>query len=279
MGDASYCQPMSASDTVDLFELRYTKADLAAAPEAERMFYLLSTSLSNDIQILLRQYTIAVKQDHEDEAVRNGSSTVAMLNLRLLAGRFHEGWLLVNDRWSELQAIYEPLMSANGVKALRDLEKHFTVSKTDNIVFMIRNKIGFHADYKFGKAMFEATPDDTPMTEYVGQAFGDTLYFGCEVTHYAALRRFTKEDDDLKAFGVIMDELRTLQGLFLAFVFAFVRVFAKRHLATQYANLMQRKRTVRDLPDFEKMQIPYFANFFASLRPENGRLKDANRLK
>lgn len=256
---------MSASDTVDLFELRYTKAEMAAAPEAERMFYLMATSLANDIQILIRQYLIAIKQDHKDEAVRNASSAVAMLNLRLLAGRFHEGWVLVEERWPALEALYKPLISARGRQALLDLRAHFTVSKIDNIVFMIRNKIGFHADYKFTKAMFEATPDDTPMVEYVGQAFGDTLYFGSEMTHNSALRRFTNETDDFKAFGAVMDELRSLQNLFLTFVNACVAVFARRHLERQYSMIRQRRRTLHDLPAFDEMRIPYFADFSASL--------------
>ena len=51
---------MSMADSVDIFPIRYTKADLMAVPEDERMFYLLVSSLANDIQILLRQYSTAV---------------------------------------------------------------------------------------------------------------------------------------------------------------------------------------------------------------------------
>jgi hypothetical protein len=265
LGGDGYSSRMSASDTVDLYELRYTKAEMATAPEPERLLYLMATSLANDIQILLRQYLIAIKQDHEDDAVRNASSAIAMLNLRLLAGRFHEGWVLLEERWPGLEALYEPLISAKGRQALLDLRAHFMVSKTDNIVFMIRNKIGFHADYRFTKTMFDAAPNDVQMVEYVGQTFGDTLYFGTELTHYAALRRFTKETDDFRAFGAVMDELRTLQNLFLTFVNAFVVVFAKRHLAKQYSMIRKRQRTLRDLPAFEEMRIPYFADFSASL--------------
>lgn len=112
---------MSSTDTVDVFELRYTKADLAAAPEGERQFYLMVTGLANDIQILLRQYLIAIKQDDDDKAKRDASSTVAMLNLRLLAGRFHEGWLLLEERWPALTPIYAFLLSAKGADALAGL--------------------------------------------------------------------------------------------------------------------------------------------------------------
>lgn len=256
---------MSATDTVDVFELRYTKAEMAAAPEAERMFYLMVTSLANDIQILLRQYVIAIKQDDTDQAARNASSAVAMLNLRLLAGRFHEGWVFVDQRWPGLEASYAPQMSGRGIQALEGMRSHFAVSRSDNIVFMIRNKIGFHGDYGFARAMFAETPDDTPMIDYIGAAVGDTLFFGSEVTHYATLRRLTGESDDVRAFGAVMDELRTLQGYFLAFANAFVAVFARRNLEQQYLQLMSRRRTLTALPALERMRIPYFADFSASV--------------
>lgn len=256
---------MSNSDSVDVFELRYTKAEMAAAPEAERLFYLMVTGLANDIQILLRQYLIAVKQDDEDEAKRNASSTVAMLNLRLLAGRFHEGWVLIEDHWLKIAADYEPLLTNKGRDALAELKSHFSVKKSDNIVFMIRNKIGFHSDWKFTKAMFDTTPDDTDMVEYLGRSFGDTLHFGSEVTHYAALKKLTGEAADVAAFGAIMDELRFLQGLFLTFAHAVVAVFARRNLKVQFEAVWDHKRTLTNLPPLETMRIPFFADFSSSV--------------
>ncbi len=188
-----------------------------------------------------------------------------MLNLRLLAGRFYEGWVFVRERWPALEATYAPFLSRRGADALAGMRAHFAVSRVDNIVFMIRNKIGFHADYGFTRAMFAETPDDTLMIDYIGASVGDTLFFGSEVTHYAALRRLTGETDDLTAFGAVMDELRTLQGYFLTFANAFVATFARRHLVGQYAALTGRKRTLTRLPAFERMRIPFFADFSASI--------------
>jgi len=261
---AHHLPRMSQSDTVDVFELRYTKAELAAAPEAERQFYLMATGLANDIQILLRQYVIALKQHDEDEARRNASSTIAMLNLRLLAGRFQEGWVLVEKHWPGLDTAYRSMLSPKGGAALDELHTYFAVKESDNVVYMIRNKIGFHSDYKFTRKMFNQTPDETEMVDYIGQALGDTLFFGSEVTHYAALRDLTGEADDVAAFGAVMDELRTLQNLFLTFVHAYVAVFATRNLASQYAVIRSHRRTITDLPALNDHRIPYFADFSAN---------------
>lgn len=258
-----YARGMSDRDTVELFELRYTKAQLFEAPEEERLFYVMATGLANDIQILLRQYIIAIKQGHDDEATKQASSAIAMLNLRLLAGRFHEGWVLIENRWPGLSPSYEDHISREGLEAVSDLHMHFAGARADNIVFMIRNKIGFHADYGFARKMFDDMDDDLTMVEYFGYSFGDTLFAGSEVTHYAALRRFTKEDDDFEAFGAVMDELRILQRHFLTFINAYVKVFVSRHLVRSPSELRKNRRMLRNLPAFETMRIPFFADFSA----------------
>lgn len=256
---------MSTSDTTEIYELRYRKANLAAAPKPERMFYLLGTGLTNDIQILLRQYIIGLKQSDENKAKRDGSSAVAMLNLRLLAGRFHEGWTLVEKYWPPIASEYEADLSPAGKAALAELKRHFTVAKAKNVVFMIRNKIGFHSEYGFAEKMFDGMPHDTEVVEYIGESFGDTLYFGSEVTHYRALQSITQRDDDVAAFGAIMDELRKLQVHFLHFISAFVSVFARRHLASQFRLRRSRKRTLTALPKFESLTIPFFADFLSAV--------------
>ena len=261
---------MSDRDTVELFELRYTKAQLFKAPEDERLFYVMATGLANDIQILLRQYVIAIKQDHDDVAIKQASSAIAMLNLRLLAGRFHEGWALIESRWPGLRPSYDKHISQGGEEAFSELQRHFARERADNIVFMIRNKIGFHADYGFARKMLGDMDDDLTMVDYVGYSFGDTLYAGSEVTHYAALRRFTKKDDDFEAFGAVMDELRVLTRHFLTFINAYVKVFASRHLVSSHSELRKNRRVLRNLPAFETIRIPFFADFSASLTASNG---------
>lgn len=252
---------MSMSDSVDIYELRYTKADLMTVPDRDRIFYLLATGLMNDIQVLIRQYIIAIKQRDEDKVRRDASSAVAMLNLRLLAGRFHEGWILIKEEWPALEASYIRELSKRGIDALASLRGHFTVAKGSNIVFMIRNKIGFHSDVGFARKMLAAVPNDTELVDYLSVQLGDTLYFGSEVLHYQALQEITAQPDSMSAFGAVMDELRKLQNLFLDFISAFVKVFAHRHLPRQFASTPSQKHTLERLAKFEKLQIPYFIDF------------------
>jgi len=138
---------MNGVGTIDVFELRYTKAELAAAPEKARTFYLLATGLSNDLQILTRQYAIAVKQWDENEVKKSGSASVALLNLRLLGGRLQEGWELIDKHWKDVSHDFEADLSQEGVEALAALKAYFGKPKPKSLIYMIRNKIGFHADW------------------------------------------------------------------------------------------------------------------------------------
>lgn len=252
---------MSTSDKVDVFELRYTKADLMAAPDNERIFYLLATGLMNDIQVLIRQYIIAARQDEDDRVRLDGASAIGMLNLRLLAGRFYEGWTLIQNEWPAIEEGYLAALNERGQTALASLRDYFTVAKGSNVVFMIRNKIGFHADVGFARKMLAAVPDDTELVEYLSHQLADTLYFASEVTHYQALQQITGRPDRVTAFGAVVNELRRLQDLFLDFVSAFVLVFARRHLSDQLASASSNKRTLEGLPKFETLRIPFFIDF------------------
>lgn len=266
---------MSLGSTVDIYPVRYTQADLAAIAEGERIFYLLLTGLGNDIQILLRQYTIAIKHWEENKIKRDGSSAVAMLNLRLFAARFQEGWVLIKDHWPALSGSYLPSMSKSGKAAIKELYQHFDRKVTENIVYMIRNKIGFHSDHGYAKKMLDAVAPDTELVDYIGYTFGDTLYFGSEVAHYQALQTITGKNDPYEAFEAVMDETRKLQRLFLDFVFAFVRIFFIRHFNKQFNESLSDKQTVSDLPKLNDMRIPFFVdlseNVAAATAEDNGK--------
>jgi hypothetical protein len=58
----------------ELFELHYTKSELARAPEKDRLFYLMATGLANDLQTLMKLFAIAVccEQCSHQPAERRG---------------------------------------------------------------------------------------------------------------------------------------------------------------------------------------------------------------
>lgn len=252
---------MAISSSVDIYELKYTKAEIAAAPTDESAFFLLATGLLNDLQILTRQYTIAIKQNSGSKIKNDGYSAIAMLNLRLLTGRFYEGWKLIDDQWSKIELRYESRLSEEGKQAVLEIKQYFDHKKSDKMILMLRNKIAFHADFKFVAKQLNELADDTPMVDYIGYQLGDTLYFGCEAVHMRALQSITGKTTEIDAFGAVMDSVRTLQKLFLKFISAFVKAFANRHLTRAFVQIKSKRRIINDLPDIETLSIPFFINF------------------
>lgn len=245
---------------MDIFELRYTKADLAAAPQKARIFYLLAAGLSNDLQILTRQYAVAVKQWDDEIVLRAGFSAVAFLNLRLSCGRLYEGWELVEKRFKPISHDYEADLSQEGRDALKELRSYFAKPKSQNLIYMIRNKIGFHADYGIASNAFDAIPDDVAMADYIGHKIGHTLYYGVEQMHFQVIKALTGKTSDVDAFEIVMDEVRLVQKHFMTFVSAFARIFVSKHLAAAYSDLPNHKTTLTGLSGLEEIKIPYFVD-------------------
>lgn len=108
-------------------------------------------------------------------------------------------------------------------------------------------------------------PHDTEMVEYIGESFGDTLYFGSEVTHYGAPQSITQREDDVAAFGAIMDELRKLQVHFCILSAPSSQSSPEGILLAKFRLMKSRKRTLTALPKFESLTIPFFADFSSAV--------------
>lgn len=156
---------------------------------------------------------------------------------------------------------YESRLSEEGKQAVLEIKQYFDHKKSDKMILMLRNKIAFHADFKFAAKQLNELADDTPMVDYIGHQLGDTLYFGCEAVHMRALQSITGKTTEIDAFGAVMDSVRTLQKLFLKFISAFVKAFANRHRTRAFVQIKSKRRIINDLPDIETLSIPFFINF------------------
>ena len=129
---------------IELHELHYTKAELASAPSKDRLFYLMATGLANDLQTLMKLFAVAVGEERDDLIIKQGSSTVGMLMLRLLSGRLWEGWNLLKNGYEPIEPHYEAHLGPETRTALGELRIYF--AKRGNLIATVRDKIGFHAD-------------------------------------------------------------------------------------------------------------------------------------
>ena len=114
--------------SIELHELHYSKADLAKVPERDRTFYLMATSLANDLQILYKSFALAVADDRDELIIKQGNSAVGLLMLRNLAGRLWEGKICWRVSTSQLR----PSIRSNYRRKLRMRFPNYNVISNRN---------------------------------------------------------------------------------------------------------------------------------------------------
>jgi hypothetical protein len=244
---------------IELFELHYTKSELARAPEKDRLFYLMATGLANHLQTLMKLFAVAVDEQRDELIIKQGGSAVGMLMLRLLAGRLWEGWQLICSAYNPIEANYESAFSPETFGALAELRAYFTQKR--NLMNTVRDKIGFHADKGIVKRALERLPDDTDMGDYLCRTVGNTLYFSAELLHYEAIHGFTRTDDQLASLQKLVGDVQLLVGHFNTFIFGFAAIFLSKHLSRQLGEMRTHKTVLDGVPSLAELELPYFTQF------------------
>lgn len=242
---------------IELRTLVYTKAELAGVPEKERTFFLLLTSFANDIQSLSKLVRVVLGRLDDGLIESQGRSSVGMLAIRLLAGRLWEGWKLLEDNRPLLITPYQEYLGHEPNEALQTLQTYFADRK--NLIRMIRDKIGFHADAKIAKQAFDRFPDDAELGDYMCQTIGNTLYYTTELIQLETINGFVGKGDQPGSLRQLVSDTSSLTSAFQTFTFGFVGVFVKRHLRENLERMNEDNEILENVPKFEDLEFCYFS--------------------
>jgi hypothetical protein len=247
---------------IEVFTLHYTKADLEAAPEAERVFFLMITQLSNDLQILWKQMLMAFANPPAGVVHGQAASTVAMLNLRLLCGRLAEGGRTLHVVFRNIRDDYEAVFNEKTRAALTDLYALF--DDRNNLIKRVRDKVGFHADVAETLEAFAALPAGVALGDYLAFTINNTLYWSAAVINDAVLRNLTGTDQ-ASALQKVMSLAQDTTSLFNTVAFAYTRVFAERYLYAALDNLKDHRETIGDVQPLHELRLPFFLQMPGSI--------------
>ncbi len=254
--------------TIDVYSLVFTKADLDAAPKAERLFYLMATGLANEVQMLNKTLAVVVESaDGGQRIVNQANSAFSMLILRILSGRLWEGWGVISGASGWLRSDYEPIMSAAGVAALRDLRAIFH-QKGGSFLKRLRDKVAFHSDAAAVEAAYDKMRPDEELGEYICRTVGNTLHYSAELLHYRTLSLITGEPDHEAAVRLLLTETQRLTPLFNDVINAFVLVFAERYLSVGLARMRDERETLV-VGSFEDQRLSFFSKLPGSQRTQD----------
>lgn len=245
--------------TISLHTLHYTKADLDAAPEQDRLLFLMSTSLVNEYQMLFKMLVVIIESEPRDShiMINQANSAFGMLVVRMFAGRLCEGWKVIAKFNHLLKAEYEPHMGKESRAALRDIRAYFNPKGTTSFIQKVRDHVAFHSLQETVEESYNDIAPEVDLGDYISRHYNNTLYYSAEILHYNSLRILSGLDSHEEALVLIKDDLLRVASLFNEAIYSFVLIFYRRYLNERLQKLDEDKETVEAWA-LEEMQLSYF---------------------
>lgn len=266
---------------IEVYSVGYTVAELKAVPECERTFFLAMTGLANDVQTLNKQVMISMDFTDKNKIVQQGAHSVAMLNVRMLAGRMYEGWQNIYKYYPKLADQYDGKLSTSArqarIKLSEYFEPHREVGKPKpprSLLEMVRHKFGFHSELKVISKNFDEFPDEAEMGEYFCRTMGNTLYFSAELIHLQILSSLCgKPDDPLAALDKLINETIAVTRWINDFAYGFAHAFLSLHFDDKLQAIPENLEKLEGQPKMADLRIPYFVD--GLIKPESKRAPEA----
>lgn len=242
-----------------LHTLIYSKADLDRAPDDERLFFLMASSVANDTQMLNKTMAVILREDDAGHRIINqGNSAFALMMLRMLAGRLREGWRLIRKHLPMIKASYVGELSSDAQSGFHAIVAYFEQPKPGSLIWRVRDGMAFHHAPDHVEAAYRSLDPATDIGDYLHPSIGNTLFYTSELLQYETLKHLAGMDDHVKAVHQLIEDTRLQTVAFNSFIFGFALVFAQRYLQHALDGLKNESETI-PVAKFEELNLPYFS--------------------
>jgi hypothetical protein len=224
---------------IEIYQITFSKAQLDATPEDERIFYLMAGQLANDLNFLTKLLMFAINPVDGPPVRARVNTSLAMFQVRLLAGRLHEGWKMMKGKaFRDIYKKYETELSDETKTKLATLKNYF--GRNTNLVERVRNRIGFHSDVELFKEGYKAFPPEEMFVDYLGEARGHCLYFSGEIINVFAMTKLVPNADWRKVVDQIARETTNIAYQITDVILDFMKVFMARYIGDTLGDLEER---------------------------------------
>ncbi|WP_321899130.1 hypothetical protein [Paraburkholderia heleia] len=200
---------------VPVYRVKIPMAVLRSLPKERAAAFLRVGLFTNELNWLVRLLLIARIPNDASEAERRATLSLALLTVKLLAGKVHEGWLKLQ---SEITPLIAHSLTAEGRQAVEELRTRLAKG---SVIHKLRNEYAFHYSAQISIDDLEALPlSDDEMVAYMSQNHGHNLVFVSELAAINRLTAITNEPDPRKSFGMVMQEVVEVAGLYSDYVVA-----------------------------------------------------------
>ena len=246
--------------TVKVSKIQITKEVLLSMCENERIFFIQSGDLLNDLNVFSKLLMFCMNRQRADKGAMKTARDVQMMCLiRILAGKLHEGWDLVKKSYygSEISRKYDNLLEPSAKKAVDAIKKYFSHT---NMISLIRNKLAFHYGPKKQeewreriRVFIEKMQASQIFEVYVSKAQGNCLFQMSNESVILDILNLTGESNNKQAWERLREDIMKVINWFIDFLNDYHSVCAK-----QYLGLKACGQEEIPAPSIKNVYLPYF---------------------
>lgn len=246
--------------TVKVSKIRITKSDLLSMCENERVFFIQSGDLLNDLNVFSKLLIFCMNRQRAGKGVMKTARDVqTMCLIRILVGKLHEGWKLI-DKWyygSGVSRKYDGLLKQSAKNAVDEIKIYF--SKT-NLISEIRNSLAFHYGPKKPeewrekvRVLIEKMQASQVLEVYVSKAQGNCLFPMSNESVILDILQLTGESNNRQAWKKLRVDIKKVINWFINFLNDYHLVCAE-----QYLGLKACGQEEIPAPSIKNVYLPYF---------------------
>ena len=250
---------------MQIYPLRLTATDLARAPERERVFYLQVSLISNEVSILNKLAVLALKQPDGSQIKERAGSAVAMLMLRIMAGRIYEAHRFISANYYHIRSEYSAVISLKASDALTSINRYF--GRKGNLVSAIRQKLAFHSDFEVLRRGLDHIEADDELVDYLAHENGNSLFWSGELLQLTSLRHLAGGAPMQQTYATLTGDLLGLGLQVNDFAVGFVNAFYKRHFPEALSKLGEEVIEINDAQPLLESRLDFFFDLPGSEPP------------
>ena len=176
--------------------------------------------------------------------------------MKILAGKLHEGWQLMNTAYfgSRLSHELAPVLHDSTWIALDGLKSYFSKS---NLIYTVRNSFSFHYSAEEIALHWQEAASEPDFDIFLGNSFGNTFHQASETAVNLAVLNGINREDKSAALKTFLDDIQNAADLFNDFLDGVILVILVRCFGTNLSALWVEDE-VHPTKSLDEIDIPFF---------------------
>jgi len=221
---------------MEMKKLTISKSQLFLIPEDERLYWIFTMIVLNDLNTLLRCVSLSYPdKKSNNEIIKKSQTSQTIFFLETLSGKLLEAWNLIEHRL--FNNINKNELSQDGKNALHNIEQYFT--DDENLLTHIRNKLAFHYDVgKVNKFINEMKNDDSIELIFHKKAI-NCKYFINEAVIESIICSFLQypKENAYCAWEKLISEIHKITNCFIIVLNELLLVIIKKYLKLESTDI------------------------------------------